>query len=64
MSTPHYHEPHDELAQLEREHDELVASLPAHSVPAAMLLRIEALEDRIAELQAASAGDSGSSEED
>lgn len=41
------------LAQLQREYDELRASLPAHSVPAAMLIRLEELEDEIAALRAA-----------
>ena len=36
------------LADLERERDELVASLPAHSTPAVMLIRLEDLEDAIA----------------
>ena len=41
------------LAALRREYDELAASLPAHSVRAAMLIRLEDLEDEIAALQAA-----------
>lgn len=40
------------LAALEREHAERVASLPAHSVPASLLIRIEELEDQIAALRA------------
>jgi hypothetical protein len=40
------------LARLEREHRELVASLPAHSVPASILIRIEELEEEIAALRA------------
>jgi hypothetical protein len=40
------------LARLEREHRELVASLPAHSVRASMLIRIEELEEEIAALRA------------
>lgn len=51
MSAPRDADRRDELARLEREHDELVASLPAHSVPAAMLMRIEALEDEIETLR-------------
>ncbi len=39
------------LAQLQREHDEVEASLPAHSVPASMLIRLEELEDEIATVQ-------------
>jgi hypothetical protein len=38
------------VGQLEREHAELIASLPKHSVTAAQLIRIEALEDEIASL--------------
>ncbi|MBN1564542.1 MAG: hypothetical protein JXA10_11925 [Anaerolineae bacterium] len=41
------------LAELEREHAELVASLPKHSIKAAQLMRIEELEDEIAALRAA-----------
>ena len=48
------------LAQLEREHRELVASLPAHSVPASLLIRIEELEEEIAALRA----DAGSASAD
>jgi len=40
------------LARLERQHRELVASLPAHSVPASILIHIEELEDEIAALRA------------
>lgn len=41
-----------QLTQLEREHAELVASLPKHSVQAVHLQRIEELEDEIAALRA------------
>ncbi len=41
------------LAQLAREHDELIASLPRHSTSAAMLMRIEDLEEQINRLRAA-----------
>jgi hypothetical protein len=41
------------LAMLERTHAELVASLPAHSIPASLLIHIEELEDEIAALRAA-----------
>ena len=41
------------LAALEREHAELEASLPKHSVPPAMIIRLEELEDAIAALRAA-----------
>jgi uncharacterized small protein (DUF1192 family) len=40
------------LTRLEREHRELAASLPAHSVPASILIRIEELEEEIAALRA------------
>jgi hypothetical protein len=49
-STPDERTAH--LAALEREYDERVASLPAHSVPAALLIRIEELEEQIAALRA------------
>jgi hypothetical protein len=39
------------LDHLRKEYEELSASLPAHSVPAAMLIRLEELEDQIAELE-------------
>ena len=42
-----------ELAELRRELEELVASLPRHSVKPAQLLRIEDVEDAIAEKEAA-----------
>ena len=41
------------LADLQRELDELVAALPHHSVKPSQLIRIEDLEDEIAEQQAA-----------
>jgi hypothetical protein len=40
------------LAALVRERDELAANLPAHSIPATMLIRLEDLEAEIAALQA------------
>lgn len=42
-----------QLAALEHEHAELVASLPRHSIPAVHLLRIEELAEEIAALRAA-----------
>jgi hypothetical protein len=42
----------DKLAELERQHRELLASLPAHSIPASLLIRLEELEDEIASLRA------------
>jgi hypothetical protein len=41
------------LEQLQREFEELTASLPAHSVSPAMMIRLEDLEAQIADLQAA-----------
>jgi hypothetical protein len=38
------------IAEIERELAELRASLPAHSIKPAMLLRIEALEEELASL--------------
>ncbi len=52
MNAPPQDDPRAALAHLKRDHAELVASLPAHSVPAAMLLRIEELEEQIDALQA------------
>jgi hypothetical protein len=41
------------LAALRRERDEVEASLPKHSVPASMVVRLEELDDQIAALEAA-----------
>jgi len=41
------------LEALQREYDEVRASLPKHSVPAAMLIRLEDLEAQIDALRAA-----------
>lgn len=51
----------DRLALLLRERDELRASLPAHSIPPAMLIRLDDLEDAIATLRAAIASRTQSS---
>jgi ribosomal protein L29 len=52
-STTDQHDQRAErLAALKREYDECRASLPAHSVPAAHLIRMEELEDEIAALRA------------
>lgn len=40
----------EEIAELEREIEEIKRSLPAHSVPPAMLLRLEELEEKREEL--------------
>ncbi len=42
-----------ELAELRRELEELEASLPKHSVKSSQMMRIEDLEDAIAEKEAA-----------
>lgn len=39
------------LKQLQREHQEMQNSLPKHSVPASMMIRLEELEDEIGILQ-------------
>jgi hypothetical protein len=36
-----------QLQLLQREYKEMEASLPAHSIPASMLIRLEELEDAI-----------------
>jgi hypothetical protein len=41
-----------QLARLERERDEVLASLPAHSTPPTLLIRLEDLDERIALLRA------------
>jgi len=40
-----------DLEDLKKEIEEIKASLPEHSVPASMLIRLEELEDRLKELQ-------------
>ncbi len=45
------------LAALEREHAELLARLPAHSLPPALLLRLDAIEEEIAALRLPLTGD-------
>lgn len=42
----------EEIGLLEQEIQRLKASLPAHSVPPSMLIRLEDLEDQLAELTA------------
>jgi uncharacterized small protein (DUF1192 family) len=46
------------IAQLEREIAELQARLPKHSVPPAMLIELEDLEDELETLKAQESGDS------
>lgn len=41
------------ISEIEREIRELEGSLPAHSVPASMLIRLEELEEELDELEAA-----------
>jgi hypothetical protein len=43
----------ERLTALEREYAEVRASLPAHSTPPALLIRLEELEEAIAKLRAA-----------
>ncbi len=47
----HPDDPAARLAQLQQERAELVASLPAHSISVAMLIRLEDLDDAIAALE-------------
>ncbi len=57
-TTPHPRDSRAErLMALEREYAEVRASLPAHSMPPALLIRLEELEEAIAELRAALAGE-------
>jgi hypothetical protein len=48
LSSDEYNQ---KLAELQCELEELTASLPAHSLPASLLIRIEDLEAEIATLQ-------------
>ena len=45
--------PRERIAALERELAELRASMPAHSTPPSLLMRIEELEDELQEAQKA-----------
>lgn len=49
----------ERIAQLEKEIAELRARLPKHSVPAAMILELEDLEDELETLRTRTARDSG-----
>lgn len=53
MPTDKHQQLKQEIVTLQRELDELTASLPKHSIKASQLIRIEELEDQIAEKQAA-----------
>ncbi len=48
----------ERIAQLEKEIQELKARLPAHSVPAAMIIELEDLEDELETLRAQTSHDS------
>lgn len=39
------------IVQLEKEHQDLLARLPRHSTPPAMLLRLEEVEEELARLK-------------
>lgn len=49
------------IRQLQERLDDLRARLPKHSVPAAMILELEAIEEELADLQAQSARNSSTS---
>ena len=46
-------DPLERIATLEKEVQELKASLPAHSLPPSMLIRLEELQEELEALQAA-----------
>ena len=47
----------ERIAQLEKQLAELKARLPKHSVPAAMIIELEDLEDELEALRAQTSGD-------
>lgn len=49
------------IRELQKRLDDLRARLPKHSVPAAMILELEAMEEELADLQAQSEGNSSTS---
>jgi uncharacterized membrane-anchored protein YhcB (DUF1043 family) len=49
------------LEEIEQQIDELKRSLPAHSIPTAMLLTLEELEEELEQLQEAASGESDAS---
>lgn len=49
------------IRELERRLEDLRARLPKHSVPAAMILELEAMEEELAALRAQSEGNSSTS---
>ena len=48
----------ERVAQLEREIEQLKARLPKHSVPPAMIIELEDLEDELEMLKAGESGES------
>ncbi len=50
------------IRELQQRLDDLRARLPKHSVPAAMILELETLEEELADLQAHSRADSSTSQ--
>jgi replicative DNA helicase len=52
MPTKKHQQLQQEITSLQRELDELNTSLPKHSIKASQLIRIEELEDQIAEKKA------------
>ena len=61
ITTNQHDQRAERLAALKREYAECRASLPAHSVSAAQLIRLEELEDEIATLRAEIASESAPS---
>ncbi len=49
------------IRELQKQLDDLRARLPKHSIPAAMILELEALEEELADLQAQSEENSSTS---
>ena len=49
------------LEELEEQIEEIKGSLPAHSIPTAMLLNLEELEEELEKLQKGSEGDEDAS---
>ena len=50
------------LEELEQQIDEIRKSLPAHSIPTAMLLNLEELEEELEKLQGANEGDNNAAD--
>lgn len=51
----------ERIRDLQKRLDDLRARLPKHSIPAAMILELEALEEQLADLQAQSEANSSTS---